>query len=211
MTFFKALLVLAMSQFLAFAVNAAEHGEDKLNQFVAQVQTFSAHFEQTVIDTDGNVLEQAEGEFQLARPGKFRWDYAQPYPQQIVADGEQIWFYDVDLEQVTVKPQQQALAETPASLLSGQSVPADQYHIQNLPSDDGLTWVELSPKDSEASFQAVTLAFDGDALSQMIMRDSFDQRTRLTFTQVEENPEFARDTFSFTPPEGVDVVGEEQQ
>lgn len=211
MTFFKPLLVLVLSQFLAFAASAADRGEDKLNQFVAQIQTFSAHFEQTVIDTDGNVLEQAEGEFQLARPGKFRWDYAQPYPQQIVADGEQIWFYDVDLEQVTVKPQQQALAETPASLLSGQSVPADQYHIQNLPSDDGLTWVELSPKDSEASFQAVTLAFDGNALSQMIMRDSFDQRTRLTFTQVEENPDFARDTFSFTPPEGVDVVGEDQQ
>ena len=211
MTISKTLVMLVLAQFLAFTATAAERGEDKLNQFVAQIQTFAAHFEQTVIDTDGNVLEQAEGEFQLARPGKFRWDYAQPYPQQIVADGDKIWFYDVDLEQVTVKAQQQALAETPASLLSGTSVPADQYHIQNLPSDDGLTWVELSPKDSEASFQAVTLAFDGDALSQMIMRDSFDQRTRLTFTQVEENPDFAEDTFRFTPPEGVDVVGEEQQ
>lgn len=210
MTVFKSLATLMLALFFVFPALADNNGADKLNQFVAEVETFEAHFEQTVIDTEGNILEQAEGEFQLQRPGKFRWDYVQPYPQQIVADGEQIWFYDVDLEQVTVKPQQQTLAETPASLLSGETVPADQYHIQNLPSDDGLLWVELTPKDTEASFQAVTLAFDGNVLEQMIMRDSFDQRTRLTFSQVRENPVLEDNTFHFTPPAGVDVVGETQ-
>jgi outer membrane lipoprotein carrier protein len=83
--------------------------------------------------------------------------------------------------------------------------------MQNLPSDDGLVWVELSPKDPESNFQAVTLAFEGNLLKQMIMRDSFDQRTRLTFSQVRENPPFDNSTFLFSPPAGVDVVGENLQ
>lgn len=209
MTLFKFSALLLGIVFSSVAV--AEGASSKLEQFVDTVETFSANFEQTVIDSEGNLLEQAEGEFQLQRPGKFRWDYQQPYPQQIVADGENIWFYDVDLEQVTVKPQQEALADTPASLLSGKELPADQYHIQNLPSDDGLLWVELTPKQPDSNFQAVTLAFDGDSLKQMIMRDSFDQRTRLIFSQVDENPDFDADAFSFTPPAGVDVVGDSQE
>ncbi|EEF81338.1 outer membrane lipoprotein chaperone LolA [Methylophaga thiooxydans] len=202
--FLSLLLVTGLSQ-------AQTTGEDKLNQFVQHVETFQAAFEQTVIDPEGQVMEQAQGLFVLSRPGKFRWDYETPYPQKIVADGKNIWFYDVDLEQVTVKSQQEALAETPATLLSGELVPEDKYNINNLPSDDGLLWVELTPKQTESNFQAVTLAFDGDVLQQMIMRDSFDQRTRLTFTQVIENPKFKQDMFKFTPPTGIDVVGEAQQ
>lgn len=202
--FLSLLLVTGLSQ-------AQSTGEDKLNQFVQHVETFQAAFEQTVIDPEGQVMEQAQGLFVLSRPGKFRWDYDTPYPQKIVADGKNIWFYDVDLEQVTVKSQQEALAETPATLLSGELVPEDKYNINNLPSDDGLLWVELTPKQTESNFQAVTLAFDGDVLQQMIMRDSFDQRTRLTFTQVIENPKFKQDMFKFTPPTGIDVVGEAQQ
>ncbi|KGM05871.1 Outer membrane lipoprotein carrier protein LolA [Methylophaga thiooxydans] len=202
--FLSLLLVTGLSQ-------AQSTGEDKLNQFVQHVETFQAAFEQTVIDPEGQVMEQAQGLFVLSRPGKFRWDYETPYPQKIVADGKNIWFYDVDLEQVTVKSQQEALAETPATLLSGELVPEDKYNINNLPSDDGLLWVELTPKQTESNFQAVTLAFDGDVLQQMIMRDSFDQRTRLTFTQVIENPKFKQDMFKFTPPTGIDVVGEAQQ
>jgi outer membrane lipoprotein carrier protein len=211
MTRFNAFAAALLAGLFSLSVMAQNGGAEKLNQFVDKVQTFEAHFEQMVIDTEGNILEQAEGQFQLQRPGKFRWDYQTPYPQQIVADGEKIWFYDVDLEQVTVKSQQEALAETPASLLSGEVVPAEKYHVQNLPSDDGLVWVQLSPKDPESNFQAVSLAFEGTVLKQMIMRDSFDQRTRLTFSQVRENPLFDNSTFDFSPPAGVDVVGEDLQ
>lgn len=189
-------------------VHAEESGSERLNQFVQAVDSFQAHFSQTVIDPQGAVVEEAEGQFQLQRPGKFRWDYEQPYPQQIVADGQHIWFYDVDLEQVTVKSQLETLADTPASLLSGEQLPADKYLIRDLPSADGLQWVELLPKDTDSNFKAITLAFSADSLQQMIMQDSFDQRTRLVFTQVRKNLRFADDTFSFTPPEGVDVVGD---
>lgn len=186
-------------------------GTEKLNHFVKQVNTFQAHFEQTVLDPDGNLVEQAQGEFQLARPGKFRWDYNDPYPQHIVADGQNVWFYDVDLEQVTVKAQNEALEDTPATLLSGQALPEDSYNIRNLKSDDGLSWVELTPKQSGSNFQSVMLAFNKDELQQMIMRDSFDQRTRLMFSQVKINPQFKKDTFKFSAPEGIDIVGEAQQ
>lgn len=212
MTMQKIIAILFLSLLLVTGLSQAQTtGADRLNQFVQHVETFQAAFEQTVIDPEGNVMEQAQGLFLLSRPGKFRWDYETPYPQKIVADGKNIWFYDVDLEQVTVKSQQEALAETPATLLSGELVPEDKYNINNLPSDDGLSWVELTPKQTESNFQAVTLAFDGDVLQQMIMRDSFDQRTRLTFTQVIENPKFKQDMFKFTPPTGIDVVGEAQQ
>ena len=203
----KYLMALLLS-IMAIPAMADNSGMQQLNRFVEQVKTFQAQFQQTVLDQNGNVLEQAEGQFHLNRPGKFRWDYQEPYPQQIVADGNKIWFYDEDLEQVTVKSQQEALAETPASLLSGDFVPADKYDIRPIESKDGLNWIELKPKQDEANFQMITLAFDKGALKQMIMRDSFDQRTRLIFSQVKENPSIGQKTFQFTPPAGVDVVGE---
>ena len=200
------LILLAMC--LPLNAIAAGSATDKLNIFVQSVITFKAKFNQTVIDAQGQVLEEAEGFFILERPGKFRWDYQEPYPQHIVADGTRIWFYDVDLEQVTVKSQLEALADTPATLLSGETMPQDNYLLADIPSEDGLSWVELIPKDVESNFQTITLAFDKQGLQQMIMKDSFDQRTRLTFSQTAENPELPTDAFVFIPPQGVDVVGE---
>ena len=201
-------LVAIVTMLLSFSAMAAETASDKLNVFVESVVTFKANFKQTVIDPQGQVVEEAEGQFLLERPGKFRWDYQQPFPQHIVADGQRIWFYDVDLEQVTVKSQLETLADTPATLLSGETKPEEKYLLKDIPSEDGLLWVELQPKDVESNFQAVTLAFDQFGLQQMIMKDSFDQRTKLVFTHVAENTELADDAFVFTPPEGVDVVGE---
>jgi len=193
---------------LSLSLSAAESATEKLNQFVQNVVTFKAKFTQTVLDARGQVLEEAQGFFVLERPGKFRWDYDLPYPQHIIADGQRIWFYDVDLEQVTVKSQLDALADTPASLLSGETLPEEKYLLTDIPSEDGLLWVELIPKDVDSNFQAVTLAFDQHGLNQMIMKDSFDQQTRLVFSQTSENSELLANVFLFTPPSGVDVVGE---
>ncbi len=192
-------------------IAAAETATDKLNNFIATVSTFKANFEQTVFDANGAMLEQAKGLLSIEKPGKFRWDYLDPYPQHIIADGERIWFYDVDLEQVTVKPQQETLSDTPASLLSGNSLPEDQYTFKNIPSEDGLAWVGMVPKGSDSNFQAITMAFDKHGLQQMIMLDSFGQKTRLLFTQIVENYQFGADEFDFRPPAGVDVVGDTGQ
>lgn len=204
-------MIVAVMMLLPLPLLAVESATEKLNVFVQTVETFKAHFNQVVLDSQGNLMEEAEGQFVLERPGKFRWDYQQPYPQHIVADGERIWFYDVDLEQVTVKSQLEALMDTPATLLSGEKLPEDKYLLTDIPSDDGLSWVELIPKDIESNFQTVSLAFDQHGLRQMIMKDSFDQRTRLVFSQVMTNPVLAADEFVFTPPEGVDVVGDAVQ
>lgn len=187
---------------------AAESASDKLNKFVETVMTFQADFTQTVLGPQNQVMEEVRGQFILERPAKFRWEYKQTYPQYIVADGQRIWFYDVDLEQITVISQLEALADTPATLLAGDTKPADKYLLTDLPSDDGLLWVELIPKDVDSNFQVVTLAFDEIGLHQMIMKDSFEQQTRIVFNNVVENPYLAEDAFIFTPPIGVDIVGD---
>lgn len=187
---------------------AAESGSEKLNAFVEKVVTFQAKFKQTVVDDRGRVIDEASGLFILERPGKFRWDYQEPFPQYIVADGERIWFYDVDLEQVTVQSQSEALADTPATLLSGNTKPEDKYSLTDMPSEDGLSWVMLFPKEADSNYQTVTLAFDELGLNQMIMKDSFDQKTRIVFSQTVENKQLEKDVFVFTPPTGVDVVGD---
>lgn len=190
------------------SVQAEEDAVSRLNQFVAEVSQFQAMFTQTVVDSEGNIIEQADGEFLLSRPGKFRWDYVTPYPQQIVADGQRIWFYDEDLEQITVKSQDETLADTPAGLLSGKSMPEDSYNIMAVEKGDNLQWVELTPKDAESNFQRVQLGFDEIGLQQMLMTDAFDQQTNLQFTEVMINPSLAADRFNFIPPVGVDVVGD---
>ncbi|MDO7597482.1 MAG: outer membrane lipoprotein chaperone LolA [Pseudomonadota bacterium] len=200
--------IVVLTMLLSFTLSAADSASAKLNTFVNKVVTYKANFQQTVLDPQGNVMEKAQGVFVLERPGKFRWDYQEPFPQHIVADGQRIWFYDVDLEQVTVKSQQEALTDTPATLLSGNSLPTDKYIVTDVPSEDGMLWVELTPKNVDSSFQTIALAFDQYGLRTMIMKDSFDQRTRLVFSQAQENPVLTKDTFVFTPAPGVDVVGD---
>lgn len=192
----------------SFSLMAAGSGIEKLNHFMQTVDTFQADFTQTGFGSNGRVMEEAQGTFALNRSGRFRWDYQAPYLQHIVADGQRIWFYDVDLEQVTVNPQLEALADTPATLLSGETKPEDKYLLTDIPSKDGMLWVELAPKAVDSNFQIIRLAFDEIGLRQMIMKDSFDQQTRLVFNKIVENPKLVDDTFIFIPPDGVDVVGE---
>lgn len=202
---------LTLSLLLSHSVLAADSASEKLTIFLQSVVTFNAQFEQLVLTPRGEVIETAKGQFILERPGKFRWDYHTPYAQEIVADGHKIWFYDVDLEQVTVKSQQEALTDTPATLLSGEMLPEEKYQVMDLTSDDGFAWVELIPKDEESTFQSVRFAFDKQGLKQMVMLDSFDQYTRLVFSEVSENMELDEKTFVFVPPAGVDVVGDVNQ
>ena len=190
---------------------AGGSASDKLTAFLQTVVTFQSQFEQTVLSPQGEVIEQAQGQFILERPGKFRWDYLSPYPQEIVADGTRIWFYDVDLEQVTVKSQQEALTDTPATLLSGEMLPEEKYQVRDVATSDGLSWVELTPKDAESNFQTVRFAFDKTGLRQMVMQDSFDQYNRLVFSEVYENIVLDEAIFQFVTPAGVDVVGDVTQ
>lgn len=208
-------LTLVLSVLCAFALNVlfqqsaeAASATDRLNDFFKNVQSLRADFEQIVTDPRGKTVQNAKGTFAMQRPNKFRWDYQKPYEQLIVADGVKLWVYDKDLEQVTVKKLDEALGNTPALLLSGARPLEDKFKITALADKtDGLTWLELLPKDSDTSFQSVRLAFGKQHLEVMELTDSFEQVTRLQFSRIHGNGASNANEFRFVPPKGVDVVG----
>jgi outer membrane lipoprotein carrier protein len=176
------------------------------------VQSMRADFTQTVISENRRSAEKSQGVLQMQRPGKFRWEYQTPYEQQIIANGKKLWIYDVEMEQVIVKKLDLALGDTPAVLLSGGANIADRFDVKEISVDSegesSLYWLQLLPKQQEASFEKLLLAFAGDNLQIMELKDAFGQITRLTFSNLEQNPVINSSVFSFEPPAGVDVIDE---
>jgi outer membrane lipoprotein carrier protein len=197
---------------LLFAVARAadtvdDDGETLVNAFVTDVVTFSGDFEQSLIDPDGRLLETTSGTLEIQRPGRFRWVYEEPYEQWLVADGSNIWSYDVDLEQVTVKPQADALANTPALLLGGSGQAMDQFEHGGSFLESGLTWVRLLPVDTDSGFRRVELGFDDGKLSRMVFLDNLEQTTVVVLKNVVVNEPIDAARFEFAVPDDVDVVG----
>jgi chaperone LolA len=178
----------------------------RVENFLGELKSLRAEFRQTVTDVHGRILERAEGTVALARPGRFRWDYRVP-EQVIVSDGVTIWLYDVLLEQVTVRPADEALAGTPAMLLAGGSDLSEEFEITDGGVQDELNWSRLTPRRSDGDFREVRLGFAGSALRHMTFLDRLGQTTELDLLQVERNPSFDSSLFKFEPPPGVDVVG----
>lgn len=178
-----------------------------LESWLDEVDTLSADFVQTLTDADGIVIEKSRGTLEVSRPGRFRWVYREPYEQWLVADGLNVWSYDVDLEQVTVKAQSVALASTPALLLGGSDDVLKEFRYDGTQSEGGMTWVRLVPLDTEAGFRHVDLGFIGKSLSRMVFRDNLEQTTVVTLDKLQVNEQIDAAVFAFEIPEGVDVVG----
>lgn len=182
-----------------------------LDRFFAGLHTLSAQFDQTIVDAQGQVTQSAGGRLSIQRPGKFRWDYDTPYKQLVLGNGEELWTYDADLEQATVKPQSDALAGTPALLLSAEEQPGELFVIAALPARDGEQWFELTPKTDkglgDTQFNQLRLGFVEDMLVAMELVDGFDQTTQIRFSDLRRNGPLAAGLFHFTPPDGVDVIG----
>ena len=189
------------------AETVVDDGEALVNAFVMDVVTFSGDFEQSLIDPDGRLLETTSGTLEIQRPGRFRWVYEEPYEQWLVADGTNIWSYDVDLEQVTVKSQADALANTPALLLGGSGQAMDQFEYGGSFVESGLTWVRLLPVDTDSGFRRVELGFDDGRLSRMVFLDNLEQTTVVVLKNVIVNEPIDVARFEFAVPDGVDVVG----
>ena len=185
----------------------ADEGAQLVAAFVNDIATLQGRFEQSLVDADGEVLERTSGTLQIQRPGQFRWTYLEPYEQQLVADGLNIWSYDVDLAQVTVKPQQQALANTPALLLGGSEDALEQFNNDGSYVEAGTTWVKLSPKNTDSGFLKVELGFKRDRLYRMVFFDNLQQTTLVALHDVAINVPFEPGAFVFDVPAGVDVVG----
>ncbi len=202
------LMMLVMTSSTSAATIPPKSGVDSVRHFFNEVHSFSARFNQVVLDDANNPVQESSGTMWIERPNKFRWDYAKPYQQQIVADGKRLWVYDVGLEQVTVRALSSSLSDTPAMLLAGRGRLEDNFTIKPLEPRDNLEWAQLKPRRKEASYDDIRVGFDQGKLRVLEMVDGFGNTTRVTFDAVRENPKIDAARFSFTPPEGVDVVGE---
>jgi outer membrane lipoprotein carrier protein len=203
-------LFVAALLMLVFAATplAARAGAADLLRFFSDLRSLDADFEQLVIDPRGRLLERTQGSVQILRPGRFRWAYEAPYQQLIVTDGATLWVHDPDLEQVTVSELDTSVGNTPALLLSSERPLDELFFIGDPEPDGGLTWLLLEPRDEETSFTRIFLGFDADTLSVMEIVDGFGQIVRIRFDDIRRNAPLDPGLFEFTPPPGVDVIGE---
>ena len=206
---YVAIVILGIAISISIKSAMAAPDEDRLERFFRDLTTLRADFSQVVLDENLTPLEESSGRLWISRPNRFRWDYHAPFPQQIIADGRQVWVYDVELEQVTVRNQETALDRTPAILLAGYGNLELDYDVKNLGLQGSVFRVVLHPKAAGGSFSEVQLGFQNYTLRQIQLLDNLSHITRIVLTHVEENPEISATRFSFTPPEGVDLIAEE--
>lgn len=178
---------------------------DALRAFVRDVKSGRAAFTQTVTSPDGAKKKVSSGQFEFARPDRFRFAYAKPFEQLIVADGEKVWIYDADLNQASSRRLSQALGATPAALLAGGAIDRD-FTLAALPSREGVDWVEARPKDKDAQFQAIRVGFRGKDLAEVEVVDAFGQRSLLAFDGFAANAAVAPEAFRFVAPAGAEVI-----
>ncbi len=178
---------------------------DALKSFVREVKTGRASFTQTVTSPDGGKTKTSSGSFEFSRPDRFRFAYTKPFEQLIVADGQKVWIYDADLNQVSSRNMSQALGATPAALLAGGDLARD-FDVVAEPSKDGLDWAKATPKAKDGAFESMRIGFKGKQLAAVEITDSFAQRSRLTFAQFAPNVELSPQSFQFTVPKGADVL-----
>lgn len=191
------------------ASNALAGGRDELKSFASGLKGLDGQFTQQVYDAKGKLKETSSGRVALSAPRLFRWEYAKPYPQLIVADGKKVWVYDPDLQQVTVRDQGSEEQNSPLSALIDPAKLDRQFNVKESGNADGLQWLTLTPKsEGDASFQSARLGFGKDGLSRMEVLDAVGQNTKISFTGWKRNPAFASTTFKYTPGKGVDVVGD---
>lgn len=204
----RILLSLALSVFALPLVAAPAGGVARMHAFLEDVHSLKADFTQVVLDSNLKQVKQSTGTLSIKRPDRFRWDYAKPNPEVIVADGKRLWLYDVELQQVTVKPLNDTLAASPAVLLSGSNDVEKSFSVEDLGAKDGLEWVNLVPKVKDTDFENVRLGFKGDDVAVMELKDNLGDLTRITFSNLQRNVPVADDVFKFTPPKGADVIGD---
>ena len=199
---------------LAAAGSAQAAALDALHDFVKSTRSGKTAFTQVIVNKSGKVSNPASGTFQFQRPGKFRWVYDKPYEQWIVGDGDKLWIYDKDLNQVTVKKLGGALGQSPAAILAGNDELEKNFVIKDAGVKDGLEWLEATPKTRDTTFETVRIGMRRDgtgvSLAAMELADSFGQTSVLTFGKMERNPALAADAFRFAPPKGADVFGDEK-
>jgi chaperone LolA len=201
-----AFLLFAAAITSASAQPAAD-GIATLEAFLDGVQTLTADFKQELWTADERKLQTDTGSLSMKRPNRFRWTYEEPAELTIVADGERLWIYDVELAQVTVTPFDDTIGASPAMLLSGGRNVREEFEVVQAYPADGLDWIELEPTGT-SDFSSVSIGFSGTEPRRLELVDGLDQVTRIELDNLVVNPEIADDVFELEVPAGVDVSGE---
>lgn len=187
---------------------AAETARAHLDAFSKDLKSLAANFEQHVIESGGDADKTSQGTFALKAPRQFRWDTKSPYKQLIVADGEKVWIYDPDLEQVTVRAQGTEEAHSPLIVLTDLSQLDRDFVTSEQGDRDGLTWLRLKSKDKDPQFEYAELGLDASGLQRMTFKDTLGNTTEIHFSNWQRNAKLGADVFTFVPPKGVDVIGD---
>jgi outer membrane lipoprotein carrier protein len=197
------ILIFALLTSPAFADDA----EKRLKAALKNMDNLSAEFRQTLRDEDKKVVQQSRGTLALQRPGKFSWIYTDPFEQRIVADGSELWIYDVELEQVTVKPMDEGLSNAPIMILMKQSDVSQQFTVSEVGQRKYLYWVELKPNASDLEYNTIYIGLEDGSVKAMELQDQFGQSTQIVFENLRIGVVHNPATFKFVPPPGVDVYG----
>jgi outer membrane lipoprotein carrier protein len=205
---YKVLVLLAMivTQ-TCFAAEGSGPARTELERFSAGLERFQADFTQIVRSQDGRIQDETQGKLWLQTPNKLRWTYTGDFPETIVADGDNIWIYEESLEQVTVKPQSNQASNSPLMILADVSQLDQQFEVTELGDFEDMLLLSLQSQDGETEFERILLGMDSSGIRMMIMEDAFGQRTEVKFSDPQRNQPVDPALFTFTPPEGTDVVG----
>lgn len=178
---------------------------DALREFARDVKSGKANFTQTVTAPDGKRKKTSSGTFEFQRPNRFRFAYAKPFEQVIVADGSKVWIYDTDLNQASSRKLGEALGATPAALLAGANLEKD-FALKALPNEGGLEWVQAVARQADSTLQSIKLGFKLKELAALEIVDGFGQRSRLDFSAVQSNLSLPAERFQFKLPAGADLI-----
>jgi outer membrane lipoprotein carrier protein len=192
--------------FIAAPAGADDAGK-RLDAALKNMDNLTAEFRQTLRDEEKNVVQQSRGTLALQRPGKFAWIYTEPYEQRIIADGSELWIYDVELDQVTVKPMGEGLANAPIMILMKQAGVGDQFEVNEVGQRKYLYWVELLPRADDLEYTQIYIGIEGDQVRAMELQDKFGQSTQIVFDNLRVGVVHNPEVFKFEPPPGVDVYG----
>lgn len=187
----------------------AASGVEQLRAFLTETQSAKGEFSQRVVRRDGQAVgPPSRGSFVFQRPGRFRWSYEQPYEQLLVSDGQRLWMYDRDLNQVTVRKLAASLPASPASILFGANDFEREFELAEDGATGGLAWIAARPRTRDTTFERIRIGFRDGLPVEMELVDGFGQTSRLVFGKLQRNPRVEADLFRFVPPKGADLLEE---
>ena len=204
----KIKLIFLIFIYLIIVQASSANSNNPLQYFLTDLNTLEAKFFQTLINENGDKLEKTEGILYLKTPGSFFWHYQKPYAQKIISNGNKLWIFDEDLEQVTIKNIDNRIKQTPAGIILGNQSIKEHFVQVNMGIIDSYDWIELTPKDLDAQYKSIKIGFNNDNLGMMIIVDNLEQITRIDFADAKKNIKLSSEIFNFIVPDNIDIFDE---